>query len=629
MIALLLDHLWQSTLFAAAAGLLTLAFVRNSAAVRYWIWFAASIKFLIPFSVLTALGAFLFRSFAPAILSPVFVDFESAAIPFSGSAPVLTSSIGSSIDWPLILLAIWVPGFITILALWTMRWAKLRDALAGATPLAIAAPLPVKSSIALLEPGLVGIWQPILLLPQGIAARLTQPEADAILLHELCHLRRRDNLLASVHMGVEALFWFYPLIWWLGTRLIAERENACDEAVLASGSDPQTYAQGILKVCQFYLHSPLACASGISGADLKKRMEMIMENKRILRLNHSKRGLLSACAIATIAMPLALGLLTTSPAVLPAMALSVNAPHTGTEAALRRQIEGFERNQPVVEDLTPALVTILKQQQPQIQKTIDGWGALKSISFKGSERGLDEYLVIFEHGVSLWSLSPLNSDGKITSLGFASAEIRTDTTKPSPGTEAALRRNIEGLRENQPAYDIMVPGLVTATKQQLPALEATQKSLGMLKSLTFQFVNPRGWDVYVATHEHGTATWTVQPLADGKIEGILIGNVLLPSAPPHPGTEASLRRYIVSLEKGQPNYEEMTPTMSAVVKQQLPGVLATIKSNGALKSIVFKGGGPQNMDMYEVTFEHGKAEWNIAPLDANGKVVLRGFRVLP
>jgi len=65
--------------------------------------------------------------------------------------------------------------------------------------------------------------------------------------------------------------------------------------------------------------------------------------------------------------------------------------------------------------------------------------------------------------------------------------------------------------------------------------------------------------------------------------------------------------------------------MANTVRQQLPGVLAMIKPWGALRSITFKGGGPQGMDVYEVTFEHAKAEWDIAPLDADGKVVRRGF----
>jgi bla regulator protein BlaR1 len=70
----LTNHLWQSTLFAAAAGLLTLAFRKNHAQVRYWLWFSASVKFLVPFALLLSLGSHLQRTPAapkiPTTLAP-------------------------------------------------------------------------------------------------------------------------------------------------------------------------------------------------------------------------------------------------------------------------------------------------------------------------------------------------------------------------------------------------------------------------------------------------------------------------------------------------------------------------------------------------------------------------------
>jgi bla regulator protein blaR1 len=50
---------------------------------------------------------------------------------------------------------------------------------------------------------------------------------------------------------LEVLFWFHPLVWWIGARLMDERERACDEVVVELGNEPQTYAEGVLKVCQF------------------------------------------------------------------------------------------------------------------------------------------------------------------------------------------------------------------------------------------------------------------------------------------------------------------------------------------------------------------------------------------
>ena len=77
-------------------------------------------------------------------------------------------------------------------------------------------------------------------------------------------------------MIVEAVFWFHPLVWWISARLMEERERACDEGVLELGSEPQVYAESILKTCEFCVESPLACVSGVTGADLKKRIVRIM-----------------------------------------------------------------------------------------------------------------------------------------------------------------------------------------------------------------------------------------------------------------------------------------------------------------------------------------------------------------
>jgi len=96
------------------------------------------------------------------------------------------------------------------------------------------APVEIRVSPGLLEPAVIGSMRPVLLLPQGIAERLTPAEMKAVLDHELCHVRRRDNLLASIHMIVETMFWFHPLVWWIAARLLDERERACDEGIAAA-----------------------------------------------------------------------------------------------------------------------------------------------------------------------------------------------------------------------------------------------------------------------------------------------------------------------------------------------------------------------------------------------------------
>src|SRR5437773_2597520 len=80
------DHLWQSTLFAAVAGLLTLAFRNNRAQVRNTLWLAASVKFLVPFAALVAVGShFGWRRAAPLVQNPVpsVIDMSTISQPFS------------------------------------------------------------------------------------------------------------------------------------------------------------------------------------------------------------------------------------------------------------------------------------------------------------------------------------------------------------------------------------------------------------------------------------------------------------------------------------------------------------------------------------------------------------------
>jgi len=91
------NHLWQSTVFAIMAGLLTLAFRKNRAQVRYWVWFSASLKFMIPFSLLLTLGGYLGRSPAARSVAVPAITYtvEQVAEPFRKvPSPAVTTAIG-------------------------------------------------------------------------------------------------------------------------------------------------------------------------------------------------------------------------------------------------------------------------------------------------------------------------------------------------------------------------------------------------------------------------------------------------------------------------------------------------------------------------------------------------------
>lgn len=333
------NHLWQSTLCLAAAGLLALALRKNRAAARYGLWFAASMKFLIPFSLLVAAGMHL----APpkpqlrTTASGFYFVMEEVSRPFSQAAPGSHRTTESRRSWeaglryqlvralPAGIAGLWLCGFLGVLGLWCRRWRGMTIVLRGATPLwqgrevgalrraerltGIRAPIALLSSPASLEPGIFGIIKPVLVWPQGISERLDDAQLEAILAHEVWHVRRRDNLAAAIHMLVEAVFWFHPLVWWLGGRLVEERERACDEKVLALGSERQTYAESILKTCEFCVESPLDCVSGVTGADLTERIVRIMTQHLSHKLSFGRKVLLAAFGIAALGGPVVFGLL--------------------------------------------------------------------------------------------------------------------------------------------------------------------------------------------------------------------------------------------------------------------------------------------------------------------------------
>jgi uncharacterized membrane protein len=101
----------------------------------------------------------------------------------------------------------------------------------------------------------------------------------------------------------------------------------------------------------------------------------------------------------------------------------------------------------------------------------------------------------------------------------------------------------------------------------------------------------------------------------------------LKSVAPSPGTEDSLRRYILSVEHGHPNYEEMSPQLAAAVNQQLLTVMKLINGLGELKSLTYQGADLRGADVYLAAFERGRLEWHIGPL-VDGKVTSRQVKPL-
>src|SRR5688572_212855 len=314
MISELANHLWQSTLFAVAVGLLTVMCRKNHASVRYWLWFTASVKFFIPFTLLMALVDRLeWASRAPQIAAPAVSALAHVSRPFMEDSAVgvlFVPEAPRGFDWfALALLVVWVSGIIAMTVIRLRMWRRIRAAVRTSSSwavqnLPIPAGLVVRSTPGVMEPGVVGLWRPVLLVPSGIEDDLTPRQLACVLTHELCHIRRRDNVTAAVHMIAEAVFWFYPLVWWIGSRLVDERERACDQEVLRTCGEPQTYAEGIVNVCKRYVESPLACVSGVSGSSVKNRIRDIMTNRTAVKLSVAQKAVLGSVGAMVLAVPI-------------------------------------------------------------------------------------------------------------------------------------------------------------------------------------------------------------------------------------------------------------------------------------------------------------------------------------
>jgi bla regulator protein BlaR1 len=330
----LANHLWQSTAFALVVWLLTLALRKNQAHLRHALWLAASIKFLIPFSLLISAGNLLphpKQPVAPTLYSAMDVveePFEGLIAPPAivlSHVPTLRERAGAIL--PGCLGFLWLIGVCSVFFGWWHRWRVLTESLRQTVPaiegreleilrrLEIrlfgkdhSKTLPLLMSAERMEPGVFGIFRPALVWPVQLSAKLGDEHVEAIVIHELTHVRRRDNLTSLIHMLVEVAFWFHPLVWWIERQMVKERERACDETVANTGGSAEMYAESLLKTCRFCIESPLTYAAGVTGGDLRQRVAEIVTRCALPQMTWPKKVLVMIVAMCVMAVPVMLGL---------------------------------------------------------------------------------------------------------------------------------------------------------------------------------------------------------------------------------------------------------------------------------------------------------------------------------
>ena len=286
---LALNHLWQGTFFFVIAVLASLSLRRGSARARYLLWLAASIKFAVPSAlIIFALAAAGINpqsvlnsspestktlQYITPVVSPLVVPssylpatkFEQA----TRTSTKETSGLNSGQALGLAACFVWLLGTASLFWIWLRRRRQVsliiksgRIVRAGREFEALARVkgwLGITRRVDLIvtpqvsEPGVWRVWSPVVLLSEAISSQLSDEELETLMMHEMGHVLRWDNLVSNLNMILCCIFWFNPIIWLIDNWLLKEREEACDEMVLRWSGTGEVYASSIKKIYRFCL----------------------------------------------------------------------------------------------------------------------------------------------------------------------------------------------------------------------------------------------------------------------------------------------------------------------------------------------------------------------------------------
>ncbi|MGH9767720.1 MAG: TonB family protein [Blastocatellia bacterium] len=319
------NHLWQATIFALVVWIAAVWLKQTR--TRHIIWLMAFAKFLLPslWLVLLARGLGLNFSWPTQTELIAAADAEVLLQIAEPVAQTAQSNAGAGHNEVYCILTIlWLTGVALCLTRWRMRrWRLAAALLAGEkietgreaemleglkSRLNVRRPIKLIASSRLAEPVVWRALRPVIVLPRGLADRLSDGELESVLMHELFHVKHFDNLFGSLQMFVCSLLWFHPLVWLIDRRLIEERELRCDERVVLSGAAPEAYAASLWKVVQFGFGWPVGGVSRATGSNLKRRIKLMLKASHRSKSSTASRALAAFTFIALIALAAAMAL---------------------------------------------------------------------------------------------------------------------------------------------------------------------------------------------------------------------------------------------------------------------------------------------------------------------------------
>jgi beta-lactamase regulating signal transducer with metallopeptidase domain len=271
-------QLLYSSIVWVAAWILT-SIPGASATTKHWIWLATAFNFLLP------LGAIFDALWSPHI-------FWATPLATIGSAGV---AISENAVLAAALCVMWLIGVVAMLARLCARIATDRRSIRATVEKSMPSSghyhvqgVPVRLAGGQPGPAVHGLLRSQILLPQGIDRLLSQRELNSVLMHELTHARRHDNLIWLVYEIALCVFWFHPLFWITGTRLALYRELSCDESAIKGGHGGDLVSA--LAKLAMYCERPLLQATATSF--LRHRLDQLTR-PRPFRL--AANAMLSIC----------------------------------------------------------------------------------------------------------------------------------------------------------------------------------------------------------------------------------------------------------------------------------------------------------------------------------------------
>ncbi len=259
----LLHFVWQGALVAALLAAVNALLARSSARARYTAACAALLLMLaMPLMTARVLGAGRPGTVEAPSSTRLAARPADAGVPAAHMpSPLAESSDALARFAPWIVLG-WIAG-VGLLAVraaggWVVANRLARRDTRPAPPawetrarelarrLAIRKPVALLESLRIEVPSAIGILRPVVLLPAGIATGMTPDQLDALLAHELAHVRRRDFLVNLLQVAAETLLFYHPAVWWVSHRIRIERENACDDLAVEATGDASRYARALV-----------------------------------------------------------------------------------------------------------------------------------------------------------------------------------------------------------------------------------------------------------------------------------------------------------------------------------------------------------------------------------------------